>query len=323
MPREPAYILFRSQPSPNTHRVSIHHINISPTKLTSPPFIHMEPYPNGTENDNTPRQSAKRLLGKVAVITGGARGIGEATAKLFAENGAHVVIADVLDDLGASLAKAIEGRYMHCDVSREEEVESAIEEAKRWKGRVDIMVNNAGVSGTEGSITGLDMEMVKQVVAVNLMGTVHGIKHAARAMAEGGRGGSIICTSSSAAIMGGLASHEYTMSKAGMAGLVRSAACELGVKGIRVNSVVPHGVATEMLVVGYRRFGKADMTAEEVREVVGQRGSLLKGRGGTVEDVAHACVFLASDESGFVTAHDLVVDGGYTSANSSLNFIYY
>ncbi|KAI9120868.1 hypothetical protein K1719_007901 [Acacia pycnantha] len=283
----------------------------------------MEPYTNNTGNDETPSQSSKRLLGKVAVITGGARGIGAATAKLFAENGAHVVIADVLDDLGATVAESIGGRYIHCDVSKEEEVESAIEEAVRWKGRVDVMVNNAGVLGPEGSITRLDMEEVNKVMSVNLMGTLHGIKHAARAMVEGGRGGSIICTSSSAAMMGGLGSHEYTMSKAAVVGVVRSAACELGAKGIRVNCVLPHGVATEMLVVGYRRFWKADMTAEEVREVVGQRGSLLKGRGGTEEDVAHACVFLASDESGFVTAHNLVVDGGYTSAVSSLHFIYY
>ncbi|XLR63194.1 hypothetical protein S83_013866 [Arachis hypogaea] len=265
---------------------------------------------------------SKRLMDKVAVITGGARGIGAATAKLFAENGAHVVIADVLDDLGASLAQSIGGRFIHCDVSKEEDVESAINLAISWKGHVDIMLNNAGIGAIDGSITSLDMEHVKHLLSINLNGTIHGIKHAARAMIKGQKGGSIICTSSAAAIMGGLASHAYTMSKAAMDGLVRSAACELGVHLIRVNSISPHGVASDMLLSAFKRFEKVDITLEELKGHIGKRASLLQGKGATAEDVAHAALFLASDESSFITAHTFPIDGGYTSAVSHMSFIY-
>lgn len=267
-----------------------------------------------------------RLKGKVAVITGGARGIGAATARVFAANGGEVVIADVLDELGEAVAKSIGGRYVHCNVAEEREVEAVVEAAVQWKGRLDVMVNNAGVSGTDGnynSITSIEMEEVNKVMSVNLNGTIHGIKHAARAMKKAGKGGSIICTSSTAARMGGMAAHSYTMSKAAVEGVVRSAACELGEDLIRVNCVVPHGVASEMLVSGYRRFGKPDITTEEVAEYIRRRGSLLTGRGATVEDVAQASLFLASDDSAFVTAYSLVVDGGYTAANSLMSYLYH
>ena len=124
--------------------------------------------------------------------------------------------------------------------------------------------------------------------------------------------------------MGGFGSHAYSLSKEAINGLVRSAACELGVHGIRVNSLSPHGVPSEMLVNAYREYlRKEDVRAEEVSRIVGETGSLLRGRGGTTEDVAEAAVFLASDqESGFLTAHNLVVDGGFTSAISSMSFIY-
>lgn len=264
-----------------------------------------------------------RLEEKVAVITGGARGIGAATAKLFAENGAHVVIADVLDDLGASVAESIGGRYIHCDVSKESDVESAINLAVSWKGHIDIMFNNAGIPDNEGrSISTLDMNRVNRVLSINLYGTIHGIKHAARAMIKAQKGGSIICTSSAAATMGGFASHSYTMSKAAMAGVMRSAACELGVHLIRVNCISPHGVPSEMLISAYRTFNKVDITPEKLSEYIGNKASLLKGRGAAIEDVAHAALFLASDESGFITGHNLSVDGGYTSSNSSMSFIY-
>ncbi|KAH6827023.1 TAPETUM 1 [Perilla frutescens var. hirtella] len=267
--------------------------------------------------------SKRRLLGKVAVITGGARGIGAATAKAFAENGAYVVIADILDELGAKLADSIRGRYVHCDVSIEGDVERAIQLAVNWKGRLDIMFNNAGISGPEGSITNLKMEQLMALLAINLNGVVHGIKHAARAMIEGKTAGTIICSSSSAAIMGGLASHAYTLSKEAILGLARSSACELGVHGIRVNCVAPHGVPSEMLMSAYRRFlGNQNLQPEDVSKIVGEKGSLLRGRGGSLEDVAKAVLFLASGDAGFITGHNLVIDGGYTSASNQMSFIY-
>ncbi|KAK7394325.1 hypothetical protein VNO78_14848 [Psophocarpus tetragonolobus] len=275
------------------------------------------------ENIETQKSSAKRLGDKVAVITGGARGIGAAAAKLFAENGAHVVIADVLDDIGGTVAESIGGRYIHCDVSKEEDVESAINLAVSWKGHLDIMLSNAGVGGPEGrSITSLDMDQVRHLFSINLHGTIHGIKHAARAMIKGNNGGSIICTSSAAAIMGGLALHGYTMTKAAIDGLVRSAACELGEHLIRVNCISPHGVPTDMLLTAWRRFGAADITPHRLKQLIGTRASLLKGRGSSIEDVAQAALFLASDDSGFITAHNLRVDGGHTSADSRMSYMY-
>ncbi|MED6134913.1 Short-chain dehydrogenase reductase Ata1 [Stylosanthes scabra] len=272
-------------------------------------------------NEETIKSPSKRLINKVAVITGGARGIGAATAKLFAENGAHVVIADVLDDLATSLAESIGGRFIHCDVSKEQDVESAINLALSWKGKLDIMFNNAGIAGVDGSITSLDMEHVKHLLSINLEGTIHGVKHAAKAMIKGQKGGSIICTSSASAFLGGLGSHPYTMSKAAMDGLVRSTACELGVHLIRVNSISPHGVPSEMLISAFKRFGR-EISPQELGEYIGKNASLLKGKGSTAEDVAHAALFLACDESSFVTAHTLRVDGGYTSAFSHMSFIY-
>ncbi|CDP15179.1 unnamed protein product [Coffea canephora] len=270
------------------------------------------------------RQSpSKRLEGKVALITGSARGIGGATAKLFAKNGAYVVIADILDELGSKLADSIGGRYIHCDVSKEEDVESAVEFALAWKGKLDIMFNNAGVGGPGGSISSLNMEDVRALLSINLFGIIHGIKHASRAMIAGKNGGSIICSSSSAAIMGGLAAHAYTASKTAILGLAKTTACELGAYGIRVNCISPHGVASEMLLSAYRTcLGRDDLQAEDVTKIVGERGSLLRGRGGSMEDVAKAVLFLASDESGFITAHNLVIDGGYTSACSHMSPIY-
>ncbi|KDP38202.1 hypothetical protein JCGZ_04845 [Jatropha curcas] len=268
-------------------------------------------------------QSTKRLRGKVAVITGGARGIGAATAKTFAENGASVVIADILDELGGSLADSIGGKYIHCNVVNEADVEAAINLALAWKGKIDIMFNNAGIAGPGGSITNLDMQQVKNLFSVNVGGIFHGIKHAAAAMIKARTEGCIICTSSSAAIMGGLGSHPYTSSKEAILGLMKSSACELGVYGIRVNCISPHGVPSDMLVNAYRRIlGKEDMQPEEVSKIVGESGSLLRGKCASVEDVAQAALFLASEESRFITAHNLVIDGGYTSANSNMSFIY-
>lgn len=124
--------------------------------------------------------------------------------------------------------------------------------------------------------------------------------------------------------MGGLGGHAYTLSKGAINGLVRTTACELGSHGIRVNSISPHGVPTDILVNAYRKFLNNDkLDVAEVTEIVAEKGSLLTGRAGTVEDVAHAALFLASQESsGFITGHNLVVDGGYTSATSSMRFIY-
>ncbi|CAA7041749.1 unnamed protein product [Microthlaspi erraticum] len=268
--------------------------------------------------------SSKVLNNKVAIITGGARGIGAATARLFAENGAYVIVADILEKEGIHVADSIGGCYVHCDVSKEADVEAVVELAMRRKGRLDVMFNNAGIAVNEGSITEMDVELVNKLVSVNVNGVLHGIKHAAKAMIKGGGGGSIICTSSSSGVMGGLGGHAYTLSKGAINGLVRTTACELGSHGIRVNSISPHGVPTNILVNAYRKYLNNDkLDVADVTEIVAEKGSLLTGRSGTVEDVAQAALFLASEEtSGFITGHNLVIDGGYTSATSTMKFIY-
>ncbi|CAN1305601.1 Short-chain dehydrogenase reductase ATA1 [Linum perenne] len=133
-------------------------------------------------------------------------------------------------------------------------------------------------------------------------------------MIRTGTRGSIICAASSAAVMGGLGSHGYTASKGAIIAAVRSSACELGEHGIRVNCISAHGVPSEML---------EEMAAEEVEKIVGKGGSLLKGRGGRMDDVANGAVFLASEEeAGFVTGQNLVIDGGFTCAIGNMSFIY-
>ncbi|KAM0023997.1 putative xanthoxin dehydrogenase [Helianthus debilis subsp. tardiflorus] len=265
----------------------------------------------------------KMLIGKVAIVTGGARGIGGATATLLSENGAHVIIADILDEVGVNLAKSIRGLYVHCDVSKESDVESAVQLALSWKGKLDIIFSNAGIIDNGRSITNLETNKLATLINVNVKGVIHGIKHAARAMISAGRGGSIVSSSSSAAIMGGLASHAYTLTKGAILGITRSAACELGVHGIRVNCVSPHGIPSEMLVKSYQEYlGKPNMTIEEVSDIIGREGSLLSGRCGSFEDVAQAVLFLASDEAGYITGHNLVVDGGFTSASVEMSSFY-
>ncbi|KAH1238558.1 Short-chain dehydrogenase reductase ATA1 [Glycine max] len=201
----------------------------------------MEPQHVTDQNIETQKSSTKGLADKVAVITGGARGIGAAAAKLFAEIGAHVVIADVLDDLGTTMAESIGGRYIHCNVSKEDDVESAINLALSWKGNLDIMLSNAGIEGPKGSVTTLDMDQVRHLFSINL----HGINHAARAMIKA------------------------------IDGLVRSGTCELGEHWIRVNCISPHGVPSEMLLSACRRFAHGHINPQGLKELIGSRAILL------------------------------------------------
>ncbi|KAB5561633.1 hypothetical protein DKX38_006590 [Salix brachista] len=221
----------------------------------------------------------------------------------------QALIADIQDELAHSVCKDLSSEsasFIHCDVTKETDVENAVSTAISRHGKLDIMFNNAGIVGVvKTDMVEVSMSKFEDVVRVNLVGAFLGTKHAARVM-KLARQGSIITTSSVCGVLGGFASHAYTSTKHGVLGLMRNAAVELGQFGIRVNCVSPYTVATEMS----RNFLK--MTDDEIRSGY----SNLKGAIMRPEDVAEAALFLASDDSRYVSGHNLVVDGGFTIVNN-------
>jgi NAD(P)-dependent dehydrogenase (short-subunit alcohol dehydrogenase family) len=249
-----------------------------------------------------------RLDGKVAVITGGASGIGEASVRLFAAEGAEVVVADVQDERGGRLASELGAEYVHADVTREEDVEAAVSYAVDVYGRLDCMFNNAGIAGAVGPIESVTVEAFDRTVAVLLRGVFLGVKHATPVMRAQG-GGSIINTASVAAVRTGYGNHVYSAAKAGVVQLTRSVAMELGEDNVRVNCVLPGFIPTPMIARARGvPLGEADGKLGVITDAFREAQPLR--RPGHPDDVAKAVLWLASDDSSFVNGHALVVDGG-------------
>lgn len=257
-----------------------------------------------------------RLDGKVAVITGGASGIGEGTVRLFAEEGARVVIADIQDDRGHSIAEELGPgtTYVHTDVASEDDIQAAVQQAVRRWGRLDCMFNNAGFGGIGGPIELTDMAAYDNTMAVLLRGVFVGMKHAAAVMKPQGSG-SIISTASVAGMQAGFGPHAYSAAKAAVIHLTRSVAVELGPFGVRANAICPGFITTHIFT---RPFALAGQDAEAALPKVAEAFSDFAAikRAGMPADIAEAAAWLASDQSSFVTGHALVVDGGLTAGRS-------
>jgi NAD(P)-dependent dehydrogenase (short-subunit alcohol dehydrogenase family) len=257
-----------------------------------------------------------RLAGKVALITGGASGIGEATVRLFVAEGAAVTIADIQDERGRRLAAELGARtaFAHTDVSREADVEAAVADAVRRFGRLDCIFNNAGYGGVGGRIEAVTVAGFDETIGVLLRGVLLGMKHAAPVMKRQG-GGSIISTASVAGLRSGFGPHVYSAAKAAVIQLTRTVAMELGEHNVRVNCICPGGIATPI-------FGKGlGMSVEEADALVPLMKGVLENvqpikRAGLPEDIAQAALWLASDDSTFVNGEALVVDGGLSGGRS-------
>ncbi|MFI8597447.1 3-oxoacyl-ACP reductase [Rothia koreensis] len=249
---------------------------------------------------------AHRLEGKSAVITGGASGIGLATARRLAAEGARVVIADVSEEQGTAAAKEVDGLFVRTDVTDAKSVEELFQRTHDEYGSVDVAFNNAGISpNDDASITETGIDAWKRVQDVNLTSVFHCCKYALEHMRRQ-RSGSIINTASFVAVMGAATSQiSYSASKGGVLAMSRELGVEFAREGIRVNALCPGPVNTPLLK---ELFAKDPAKAQ--RRLV----HVPMGRFGEPEEMAAAVAFLASDDSSFITANTFLVDGGLSGA---------
>ena len=246
-----------------------------------------------------------KLKDKVALVTGGASGIGEGTVRKFVEEGARCVVVDLQIERAQSLVEELGDACLAfaADVASEEGVAGAVDFSVEKFGKLDIVFNNAGILGSVGPIKDISSDGWHRTIDVLLSSVFFGIKHATRVME--GNGGVIINTASTAGVRAGLGPHIYTAAKHGVIGLSQSVAPELGPKGIRCNVICPGGTVTGLTA----RLAVGDHTnLEEATKVIGSANPM--GRGGRVEDIANAVCFLASSEASFVNGAVFVVDGG-------------
>lgn len=265
--------------------------------------------------------SNQRLLGKVALVTGGASGIGESIVRLFHKHGAKVCVADIQDELGqhvcGTLGNDQNACFVHCDVTAEADISNAVDFTVQKFGTLDIMVNNAGLSGPPiPDIREYELSVFEHVLDVNLKGAFLGMKHAARVMIPLKKG-AIVSLCSVASAIAGIGPHGYTASKYAVLGLTQNVAAEMGKHGVRVNCVSPYAVATGLALAHLPEDEKTDDAMAGFRAFVG-RNANLQGVELMAHDVANAVLFLASDEARYISGHNLIIDGGFSCVNHSL-----
>jgi NAD(P)-dependent dehydrogenase (short-subunit alcohol dehydrogenase family) len=241
---------------------------------------------------------------KVVLITGGASGIGEATAMKFANEGVKVVISDIQEEKGKKLVDRIKQKggdaiFIRADVSNEDDVRSMIRKVVDQYGRLDYAFNNAGVEGEQSPTHEATMENFNKVMNINVKGVWLCMKYEIEQMLKQGEGGAIVNTASVAGLVGFQGLSHYTASKHAVIGFTRTAALDYGEKGIRVNAVCPGVIDTPMVE---RAFGEDKDDLAETKPI---------GRLGQPEEIASAVFFLCSEEASFVHGHPLVIDGGY------------
>ena len=255
-----------------------------------------------------------RLEGKVAIVTGSARGTGAETARLFVEEGARVCVADVLEERGRTHAEELGecALFQRLDVRREEDWAAALDAVHARFGPVDVLVNNAAILDVR-PIVELDPETARDILDVNLVGPMIGTRAVVADMAANG-GGAIVNLGSIDAMEGMGWVAPYTASKFGLRGFTKAAALELGQKGIRVNMVCPAGGNKE-LSQGFAENLQKRRAAGEKIELRGLEGGVLGSRHATPRDIANVVLFLASDDAGFCHGAEYMVDGGHTAGH--------
>lgn len=240
----------------------------------------------------------KRLANKVAIVTGGSNGIGKATCQKFAEEGATVVIWDLNQEAGQALATEIDGHFEQVNTADYEAVGKATEAVMTKYGKIDILINNAGIT-RDATLKKMTPEQWQQVIDVNLTGVFNCGRHIQEHMVAAGYG-RIVNTSSVVGLYGNFGQTNYVATKAGVIGMTKVWARELGRKGITVNAVAPGFIATDMVM------------AMPEKAIDMMQSKVPTGRLGKPEDIADAYCFLASDESGYINGTTLSVDGGMT-----------
>ncbi len=249
---------------------------------------------------------AGRLADRTAIVTGGGSGIGLATVRRFAEEGARVVVVDVSDESGGAAAEEVGGLYVRCDVTDQEQVEAMVAQARETYGSVDVAFNNAGISPPDDdSILDTGLEAWRRVQEVNLTSVYLCCKAVLPQMRAQGRG-SIINTASFVAVMGAATSQiSYTASKGGVLAMSRELGVQFAREGIRVNALCPGPVDTPLL---------RELFAKDPERAARRLVHIPVGRFADPTEIANAVLFLASDESSFITASTFLVDGGISAA---------